>query len=100
MVGWHENKATWTKKGIPVKEKTVPNYVLKKGAQWWVGLKKRQRKIKKGAQWWIGMQKRECRLKKGAQWWAGTTKRQRRLKKGIPVKEKTVPPYVLKKVAQ
>ena len=36
-------------------------------------------------------------LKKGAQWWAGTTKRQRRLKKGVPVKEKTVPPYVLKK---
>ena len=43
------------------------------------------------------MQKRQHRLEKGAQWLAGMKKRQRKLKKGVPVKEKTVPNYVLKK---
>ena len=36
------------KKGVPVKEKTMPNYVLKKGAQRWLGVKNRQSRLKKG----------------------------------------------------
>ena len=38
---------------------------LKKGAQWWVGLKKRQPRLKKGAQWCVGMKNRQPRLEKG-----------------------------------
>ena len=65
LVGRHEKKQRGLEKAVPVKEKTVPNYVLKKGAQWSVGLKKRQRRLKKGPSNGLACKNGNVDLKKG-----------------------------------
>ena len=60
-----KKKQRGLEKAVPVKEKNGAQLCTKKGAQWSVGLKKRQRRLKKGPSNGLACKNGNVDLKKG-----------------------------------